>query len=562
MKLRTLTAVVFINLALILVIGPAAASASGWSLVPLALPTGASGGFLGGVDCLEAASCVAVGAYYTGIDESQLKPMVATETGGSWGPATPISEALGAAPAQLVGVDCGAPGDCVAVGYEAEGEPVRGTKRPIATIETDGVWGPATRVVPPGGSLHAILTAVSCPGASSCEAVGGDGSGPFAVGETDGAWGTAVQIPPTSAGTGSPISDTIKFNDVSCPAVGDCVGAGEWWTSGGEEEPWAASQAAGSWSGAGAVAPAAASARSSLEGVSCAKIGSCVAVGDDGTVPFATTYAAGSWGPASSIAPPDGAPSAGLAGVSCPGTDSCVAAGSYYPTGYQLEGRPMVAVDSGGVWGPAEPLTPPSGATYAWLLDVGCPPTGPCLAAGIWSDASGGELPLVYSGEAPSPGAPSDPGGPGGPGTGSSTVGVVPIATPSGGGGAISRCAVVIKTTTASVTKAAVARIRLADVGGGPCEGTVSLSTSPAVKGKGSRRGTKKHGKTIGQASVRLAPGATAAVRVHLRSAGKAALRKAHGTLKASVTVDAGGTRAVKTIRLRRAKGKGDRGTR
>jgi hypothetical protein len=542
LRLRLLTAAVATATALIVL--PAAASAAEWTPASVALPADAGGGSLAGVDCPDG-YCVAVGAYYTGIDVNAQKPMVATETGGTWGAASSI-QPVGAVPTQLDGVSCAAAGSCVAVGFEFEGDPFRGPKRPVAAIETAGVWGQAVQVAPPAGAAHAVLTSVSCPTAGSCVAVGGDESGPFAVSETDGIWDQAVQILPTSPGAdGSPISDTIDFGAVSCAGAGSCVGVGEWWGPEGHELPSAATETAGSWGQHLTIAPPVGASEAALEGVSCPALGSCIGVGDDGSESFAVTYTDGTWAEGAVIAPPGGAPSAGLSDVSCPTSGSCVAAGDYYPTGQRAEGRPMVATEANGSWGQAIPLPTPAGAMYALLGGVSCPAEGPCEAVGAWSDPSDTELPLAYGGEPPASGSTQT--GTSGP---PSTTAVTSDSPAQGG--ATPTCSLSLKGTAIKVTRSGVAQVEVADTGGAACDGTVALSIKSKAKAKRAGRKRKKSKiRRIGGGPVKLSSGATATLSVRLNGAGKTALAKAAGNLKANLTFKADGLQIIDTVHLR-----------
>jgi hypothetical protein len=333
-KLRLLTAAAVVALALAVV--PAVAGAAEWTPAPVALPAGATGGLLYGVDCPEAGSCVAVGASSESdaVDPQALKPMVVTEAGGTWGQGATVGRPGGALATShmattLMGVSCPTAGSCVAVGFEAPTGGYWVPKTPVAAVETDGTWGEIFQIAPPGGATYAVLKSVSCRSVGSCVAVGGDESGPFAVTETDGSWGPAVQIPPTAPATEEPSPDPITFGSVSCPAVGSCVGAGVSWNSAGERQPSVATATDGDWGEAFQVTPP--TAGGGLGGVSCTAVGACVAVGGNGPNLFAVTYADGTWAGATSIIPPAGAPLAVLSGVSCQATDSCLAAGTSYP---------------------------------------------------------------------------------------------------------------------------------------------------------------------------------------------------------------------------------------
>lgn len=537
--------------ALSLLLLPTAALAAPWTPVPVTLPTGAAGGLLHGVSCPAAGSCAAVGDYYTTAgDALRGKPMVATETGGTWEPATAIVPAGSEEQVVLESVSCVTVGTCVAVGVE--GKIGLMPTHPIAVAETEGLWGQAIDVTPPGGATHSLLLGVSCPAAGTCVAVGGDEFGPFTVTDTDGSWGTAEQIAMPAGLTGPNFElPTVDLTGVSCAAVGSCVAVGEGWdTSGNNQSAIGATETDGHWGQAVVIAPPSPSslpgnARTLLQGVSCAA-GSCLAVGNnEGPGPFAVGNTGGAWGGSSAVPLPTGAAGGSLYGVSCP-AGSCVAVGEAEIDG---KGVPAVTGESGGSWTQVA-VEPPAGASFADLTGVSCASAESCVAVGVSDPAAGEEVPLLYGGGAPAP-APPQPSGGGG------SINVAAIAAPRGG--TAPTCSLALKGTTIAVTRAHVAQVKLADTGSGACEGTASLSIAikPGPGGKGAKAGRKKPTtKKIGSGSLRLSPGGSATVEVALNGAGKAALANGLGSLKATLTVEAGEAQIVRKVDLRGPKPK------
>ena len=552
MKRSLLTAAVVVAFALAAI--PAAASAAEWAPDPITLPSGSTAGALQAVSCPAAGSCVAVGESAGAPDPNDYKPMAVTEAGGAWGDGVTIGRPVGATATSLLGVSCPTVGSCVAVGYEQAPSAYFTPKVPVAAVETDGTWGETFKIAPPGGAQYAILTSVSCPAVGSCMAVGGDESGPFGVAETHGSWEPAVQIRPT-APAGEPVTpNPTTFGGVSCAAVGTCVGAGITWNSAGERRPGAAISTGHDWGEAVQVTPPGPGTPTTLGGISCQAVGSCVAVGGNGSELFAVTYADGAWVISAPIATPDGAPSATLNGVSCPAAGSCLGVGSYYPTNNPFEGRPMLVPEAGGTWGRAVPLLAPAGAAYAWLNGVSCSAGGPCEAVGLSGTGSTPEArrPVTYGGELA--GIESTPtSGP----PGSITVHTIDS---HGGGGAGATCSLALKATSIPITRAYAAQVGLTDTGAGACSGTVSLSIEAKAKkakgGGGQSKSKKASAVTIGSASLGLAPGAIATVAVKLNGAGKAAVAKAGGALKASLAVKAGSAQLTESVKLKAAKRK------
>lgn len=136
---------------------------------------------------------------------------------------------------------------------------------------------------------------------------------------------------------------------------------------------------------------------------------------------------------------------------------------------------------------------------------------------------------------------------------GSSSVKVTTIGS-SGGGAAVRTCSISLKGTSIPVTRTNAAPVKLADTGGATCKGAVSLSIPIEAKGKKAEAKSKSaKSRQIGSAPLQLTPGRAATVLVPLNGAGKAALARAAGGLKASLTVDAGNARIADTLRLRAA---------
>ena len=107
-----------------------------------------------------------------------------------------------------------------------------------------------------------------------------------------------------------------------------------------------------------------------LTGVTCTSIGNCTAVGhysdNASSLPIVATETGGVWGSASKLTLPPNATSTvfinGLSAVSCSRPGSCVAIGTYQMSASVLDIQPMVLAETGGAWGPAIPLTLPADA--------------------------------------------------------------------------------------------------------------------------------------------------------------------------------------------------------
>jgi hypothetical protein len=134
----------------------------------------------------------------------------------------------------------------------------------------------------------------------------------------------------------------------------------------------------------------------SLNGISCASPGNCVAVGNYSdsssyTHAMIAIDAGGVWGRGIEIGPPSGAssnPQARFYSVSCTAPGYCTAVGGYDDNSSPVQGEPMAITETKGVWGHATEIGVPSGAsTYnpnAGLTGVACTSPGYCVAVGSY----------------------------------------------------------------------------------------------------------------------------------------------------------------------------------
>ena len=334
-----------------------------------------SGGVFTGVSCTSVGKCTAVGYDYSGSydvhGEAEIGyPIYATETAGTWGLATEITSSVGggfltAAGAELTSVSCTAVGDCTAAGGNG----------PMYATESGGTWGPATFL--DTETFVGNFNGVSCTSATDCTAVGDDESydgiygfyspsQPISATETAGTWGTPAEIAAPGGSTGS-------FDAVSCTLPSTCTAVGV--AGNPADDPIYATDAAGSWGAATEVhAPGS---FGSLSGVSCTSATDCTAVGDSMTPAFGTvddesihvTKTDGVW----SLAVVDGG--GAFSDVSCTSSSECTTVGSFDSCGYGVNvctgpsgEYPIYSTESTGVW-PAVPRAPKIGRVTA--LDRG-----------------------------------------------------------------------------------------------------------------------------------------------------------------------------------------------
>ncbi|WP_295695612.1 hypothetical protein [Lapillicoccus sp.] len=176
------------------------------------------------------------------------------------------------------------------------------TIAPNGTSTTARLTVPPLTTADPTGVRHAYATAISCPTTNFCAAIADSGtesyrSRPIAEVLSGGSW-TALELPLPA---GAPLA---TLTSISCPAAGVCVAVGSYYppTSTGASANLVETLTGGRWSARRV--PNAAVGDNSLAAVSCAAVGSCVAVGTGSHGPYALRLASGDWTPGALPAPP------------------------------------------------------------------------------------------------------------------------------------------------------------------------------------------------------------------------------------------------------------------
>jgi hypothetical protein len=304
----------------------------------------------------------------------------------------------------LAGVGCFSAADCVAVG--SDGGSTGG--RSLAEQWNGRAWRPA------GSPAGRFLSAVACPRARLCRAVGGEraerwNGRAWTAEKTPaalrGATLTAVACAAASAcvavgtrpGGRPPVAETwngsawaarnltsppgavqASLSSVSCPGRSFCIAVGNY------SVPASSSAGNGTlaekWNGrtwTRLVMPSAVGTNPDLTGVSCVRPASCVAVGSDGVQPLAESWNGTRW----TVLPAPPAAGAGTtAAVSCTAAASCMAIGS--------DGQRASATSwNGSTW---KVLPTPRPAFLLTLTAVACPAAKRCMAAGYAYDANYG----------------------------------------------------------------------------------------------------------------------------------------------------------------------------
>lgn len=157
-------------------------------------------------------TCTAVGPIASGANDLAG---VATESGGTWSSAAPVSTASGTT---IYGLSCTTSG-CVAVGDESTSN----STTPALFTETGGNWVMRNVSAAPASSTDAFLLAVNCTSWGNCNVAGDDstGTGAFALAEEDGTWTPSVSIPVNDAS-----ASIVEITGLSCTSALDCVAVG------------------------------------------------------------------------------------------------------------------------------------------------------------------------------------------------------------------------------------------------------------------------------------------------------------------------------------------------
>jgi hypothetical protein len=151
------------------VIGPVS-----WSTVSSPNPPGSIGAWLGGLTCVTADDCWAVGYWNATDTESHNQPLFEHDTGSGWSivdsPAVP-----GSTSSQLQAMACAGAGDCWAVGDYSD---ANGAHHGLIEHYTGGSWTVVSSPTPAAGDGDINLEGVTCVNADECWAVGGEPSKP------------------------------------------------------------------------------------------------------------------------------------------------------------------------------------------------------------------------------------------------------------------------------------------------------------------------------------------------------------------------------------------------
>ncbi len=326
MKFKRLAVALSALVSLSLAVPAGAVSPPRWQVAMIAvLPPGATGlpsGFLPALSCPSAGNCGAGGAYQD--NSANTEGLVLNEVNGKWTKAVKLIAPTGASPDPLLTVDsisCGSNNNCVATGNYAN---KAGDSLSFVAAEVHGAWTRSRQIKLPANALGkgqvSQIHSISCTSAGNCGAIGvykvhttpiarTEG---FVVNEIRGRWTrtTEIALPPDA--NADPFT---TLNQITCASAGNCVAVGSYLDTQNITHGLVVNQVRGSWRvGESVTLPGDANAYpvGQLSEVTCAAVNNCTALGTYITVGgavlgLAVTELRGAWQQASSITMPSGA---------------------------------------------------------------------------------------------------------------------------------------------------------------------------------------------------------------------------------------------------------------
>ena len=319
-------------------------------------------------------------------------------------PALAAAATSGAADA----VQCTAVNSCTAVGGFTE---ANGSQQGLLLSEVKGVWQADQLATLPSGAAanpQVDLSDLWCSAGPDCVAVGNytDGAGnqqALVLTETNGAWSAAkkVALPSGALGGGSQLAE---LNALWCASAGNCVAAGDYSDSQGNQQGLTVSETNGVW-GPGTSTPvpgnAATDPQVALTALDCTAVTSCDVVGiyDDqegNQEAEILVGAAPSWGNGEMNLPTNAALAAQQVQVNalaCGSSSDCVGAGAYINDSGDEE--PLILLANGDSFSTLEANLPAnadaSSNPDAQLTSVWCSSAGNCAVVGDYDDANSNE---------------------------------------------------------------------------------------------------------------------------------------------------------------------------
>jgi hypothetical protein len=346
-------------------------------------PTSPGSSVLNSVSCPSATACAAVGAY-TNSSGNQVA-LAESGSGNTWA-VQPSPNPPAAASSVLSGVSCPSATACAAVGNYTTGS---GSQVALASVWNGSSW--KVRAVPvPKSATSSVLNAVSCSSATACTAVGSYTSNAQVFTLVEGWNGSAWSVQPSPDAIGVGFN---TLNGVWCSSSTACIAVGGSRDTSRTLVPLAEAWNGQTWSlqtvPTPTLPPPQPVLSSVLNAVSCTSITACVAVGDFGTIPGKQTLAeslSGTTWAVQTTPNPIGAGTSILNGVSCASVTACIAVGD--STSFAGAETTLAEGLSGTTW--ALQTSPnPTGGSNNTLNGLSCTSATACNAVGSYTDSSG-----------------------------------------------------------------------------------------------------------------------------------------------------------------------------
>jgi hypothetical protein len=321
---------------LVLAGDPSTWSGSQAQEIALGGPFGDSGS-LNAVTCSSATSCVAVG------DDGRGQPFVLSGDPSTWGVAQAQEITLGGAfgsssYSRLSSVTCTSSTACVAVGEDANGQP-------LVLAGDPSTWGAAqAQEITIGAALGGGggLGSLTCASPTSCVAVGWDGNGQPLVLTGDPSTWSATQASEITLGV--TFGGGGEFASIACSSATSCVAVGlttkpQPLTLAGDPATWGAGQARMIKLGKAFGQSGYLGSSLRVAGVACTSAAACVAVGEDANgQPLQLAGDPATWGPAQTEELTLSGVARGVRAL--PWVLTCVSAGSCFDLGFSYANRP------------------------------------------------------------------------------------------------------------------------------------------------------------------------------------------------------------------------------
>jgi hypothetical protein len=266
----------------------------------------------------------------------------------------------------------------------------------VGTAPTPGWTGiqaplPSSPDAPNGTNPFASFDGESCVSAVFCAAVGDYENGSnLQQGLLEvyqgGTWHAAEAPMPLNA---DPTKGEVFIKDVSCASVGSCVAVGSYKDSSGHAHAVIETYAGGSWTALEAPSPHDANGTYAfLKDVSCPAPGDCFAIGDysngSADVGYIDTLANGAWTSAPAPVPTGSVLQPSSASISCPSPTFC---GATETDNFSASSSPVLLDYTGGTWSGVTAPMPAGAASNEGFSGVSCQ-AGACEASGFY-DTSG-----------------------------------------------------------------------------------------------------------------------------------------------------------------------------